>query len=176
MHKNKVQFICNIFFTSRKEYPTHNSNQMTMTRQEILSWSSLGYSIVALSFYAMYILGWAGSESELTSDITSILFNIFWISLAIELVIGLTERKTKVQKDERDEKIEARGHRNAYYLLMVSIMVILFQIFFSNLIGEVGTKYLMLGSPQIIFHALFVVLFLSSMVKRATMIYYYRGL
>lgn len=145
-----------------------------MTRQEILSWSSLGFSIAVLTFYAMYVLGWSGAESELASDLTSILFHVFWISLAVELGIGLTERKTKVQKDERDEKVESRGHRNAYYLLMGSIVFVLVQIFLSNILGEPESAYLMLGSPEMVFNALFVLLFLSSIVKRATMIYYYR--
>jgi glucose uptake protein GlcU len=122
----------------------------------------------------MFVFGWPEVIPDYSDRFTSIFLNVFWVALAIELIIGLTEHKTKVHKDERDEKIEAYGHKYAYSFLTVSIVAILFQMLLSNFFGVEGSQYLLLGSTSMIFHVLFIVLFSSSMIKRITMIYHYR--
>ncbi|MBO6584870.1 MAG: hypothetical protein JJ953_02070 [Gracilimonas sp.] len=59
-------------------------------------------------------------------------------------------------------------------ILILAIAVILFQVLLSNLIGMGDNNYLLLGQPNMIFHALFLVLFTASIVKRSSMLYYYR--
>ena len=145
-----------------------------MSRQEILSWTSLAFSFTVLFFYLITVFGWPETIPDYSEQFTTLFLNVFWIVLAIELIIGLTEHKVKVNKDERDEKIEAAGHKFAYSFLMFSLVAILFQMFLSNLFGEAGNKYVILGSTAMIFHVLFTVLFTASIIKRATMIYHYR--
>jgi hypothetical protein len=120
------------------------------------------------------VFGWPEAIPDYSDRFTKIFLNIFWIALAVELIIGLTEHKSKITKDERDEKIEAYGHKYAYSFLTFVLVAILFQMFLSNLFGEQGNNYLFLSSTSMIFHILFVVLFASSMIKRTTMIYHYR--
>ena len=91
-----------------------NPNHTAMSRQEILSWTSLATSLSVLFFYIFFVFGWPDTVPDLSAGFTKIFFNVFWIALAIELIIGLTESKAKVLKDERDEKIEAIGHKYAY--------------------------------------------------------------
>ncbi len=145
-----------------------------MSRQEILSWTSLGFSLSVVFFYVMFVFGWPDALPDYSARFTKIFFNVFWLALAIELIIGLTEHNAKVQKDERDEKIEAYGHKYAYSFITVCLVAILFQVFLSNLLGTEGSEYLLLGSANMIFHVLFIALFTSSMIKRITMIYHYR--
>lgn len=120
------------------------------------------------------MFGWPDAIPDYSDRFTSVFLNVFWIALAIELIIGLSEHKSSVTKDERDEKIEAYGHKYAYTFLTISIVAILFQFLLSNFFGRSGSDYLLFGSESMIFHALFIVLFASSLVKRTTMIYYYR--
>ena len=151
-----------------------NPNHTTMSRQEILSWTSLAISISVLFFYILFVFGWPNSVPDVSDGFTKIFLNVLWIALAIELIIGLTESKTEVLKDERDEKIEAMGHKYAYGFLIFTIVAILFQMLLSNLFGEQGEAFLLLGSSQMVFHALVFMLFTSSIIKRGTMIYHYR--
>ncbi|MDR9417650.1 hypothetical protein [Gracilimonas sp.] len=145
-----------------------------MSKQEILSWTSIGFSLSVVFFYVLMVFGWPDIIPDYSDHFTKIFFNVFWIALAIELLIGISEYKNKVIKDERDEKIEAKGLKNAYGFLSFSIVVILIQVFLSNLFSEQGSAYELIGQPNMIFHALFLVLFSSSIIKRTTMIYHYR--
>ena len=145
-----------------------------MPRQEILSWTSLATSLSVLFFYILFVFGWPDKVPDMSAGFTKIFLNVFWIALAIELIIGLTESKAKVLKDERDEKIEAMGHKYAYGFLTFSIIAILFQMLLSNLFGRQGEAYLLLGSQAMVFHALVFMLFASSIIKRVTMLYQYR--
>lgn len=145
-----------------------------MSKQEILSWTSIGFSFSVVFFYVIMVFGWPEIIPDYSDRFVKIFLNVFWIALAIELIIGLSEHKNKVIKDERDEKIEAKGLKNAYGFLSFAIIVILFHIFLSNLFGEHESSYALIGQPNMIFHVLFLVLFGSSIIKRITMVYHYR--
>lgn len=145
-----------------------------MSKQEILSWTSIGFSLSVVFFYVMFVFGWPDALPDYSDRFTKIFFNVFWVAVIVEFIIDLTESKNKVNKDERDEKIEAIGHKRAYTFLTFAIIAILFQILLSNLFGEQGNSYLLIGQPNMIFHALFLVLFTGSIVKRSSMLYYYR--
>ncbi|HBX66417.1 MAG: hypothetical protein CL670_01315 [Balneola sp.] len=145
-----------------------------MSKQEILSWTSISFSFSLVFFYVMFVFGWPEVLPDYSARFTKIFFNVFWIAIIVELIIDFTESKNRVNKDERDEKIEAVGHRYAYRFLTFMIVAILFQILLSNLLGKSGSEYLLFGQPKMIFHALFLVLFSASIIKRLTMIYHYR--
>ena len=144
-----------------------------MSKQEILSWTSISFSFSLVFFYVMFVFGWPEVLPDYSARFTKIFFNVFWIAIIVELIIDFTESKNRVNKDERDEKIEAVGHRYAYRFLTFMIVAILFQILLSNLLGKSGSEYLLFGQPKMIFHALFLVLFSASIIKRLTMIYHY---
>ena len=145
-----------------------------MSKQEILSWTSIGFSFSVVFFYVMFVFGWPDFLPDYSDKFVKIFFNVFWIAIIAEFIIELTESKNKVDKDERDEKIEAIGHKRAYSFLTFAIVVILFQVLLSNLLGSTGSSYSLMGQSNMIFHALFLVLFTGSIVKRSSMIYYYR--
>ena len=141
-----------------------------MSKQEILSWTSISFSFSLVFFYVMFVFGWPEVLPDYSARFTKIFFNVFWIAIIVELIIDFTESKNRVNKDERDEKIEAVGHRYAYRFLTFMIVAILFQILLSNLLGKSGSEYLLFGQPKM----LFLVLFSASIIKRLTMIYHYR--
>ncbi|MGN8225424.1 hypothetical protein [Gracilimonas sp. BCB1] len=145
-----------------------------MSKQEILSWTSIGFSLSVVFFYVLFVFGWPDAIPDYSDRFVKIFFNVFWIAIIVEFIIELTESKNQINKDERDEKIEAIGHKRAYSFLIFAIVVILFQVLLSNFIGVGDNRYLLLGQPNMIFHALFLVLFSASIVKRASMLYYYR--
>lgn len=145
-----------------------------MSKQEILSWTSIGFSLSVVFFYVLMVFGWPEVIPDYSDQFVKIFFNVFWVAVVVEFIIELTESKNKINKDERDEKIEAKGVKNAYSFLSFSIVVILIQVFLSNLFNEQGSAYELIGQPNMIFHALFLVLFSSSIIKRMTMIYHYR--
>lgn len=145
-----------------------------MSKQEILSWTSLAASLSAIIFYVIVILGWPGFLPDVSDDLFQISFNVFWIAVGVEIFVEIAWDKKKVQRDERDFKIEAIGHKIGYNFIVVVVAVVLVQMFLSGIFGSANETYALLGQTKTIFHVLILSLFVSSVIRRAAMIYHYR--
>jgi hypothetical protein len=88
--------------------------------------------------------------------------------------VEISEGNKKVQKDERDFIIEAKGMKIGYNILVLSMVIALVQIFISNL--SIMSNYEFPFSLELssVFHFLILSLFLASAVRRSIMIYHYR--
>lgn len=145
-----------------------------MSKQEILTWTSLATSLSALIFYLLFVFGWPAIIPDYSSDLLGFAFKIFLIALVIEIVVGIFEGNKKVEKDERDFIIEAKGLKVGYNLLVVALMIALVQVFISNVTQNYITDR-SFGIELIdIFHFLFIALFVASAAKRIIMLYNYR--
>lgn len=145
-----------------------------MSKQEILSWTSFGTAVSVLFFYVLFVFGWPGFLPDYSYQLYDIFFKIFWVAIAIEVVVDIIEKKNKVTKDERDFMIEAYGLRYAYNFLMVAIIFIIIQIPLTEILGQISEVHELLSSKRAIFHALFITILLTTLIKRGTMIYHYR--
>jgi hypothetical protein len=99
---------------------------------------------------------------------------VFWIAVVIEIIVGITEGNKKVQKDERDFIIEAKGLKVGYNMLVVTLIIALIQVFISNITQNYVPDLPFVIEISTIFHFLFISLFLASASKRIVMIYNYR--
>ncbi|GAB5410543.1 MAG: hypothetical protein BalsKO_29080 [Balneolaceae bacterium] len=145
-----------------------------MSKQEILSWTSLATSTSVVIFYALIAFGWPEGIPDYSTKFVKFAFNAFWIAVVIEMLVQISESKTKVQKDERDFLIEAKGLKAGYTILVIAVMIALVQLFLSGLIGSEAQEFVRIADPTIIFHFLFLSLFIASTSKRIIMIYQYR--
>ena len=145
-----------------------------MSKQEILSWTSLATSVSVLVFYILINFGWPDIIPDYSARAVKIFFNVFWIAVIIEIIVEISEGKKKVQKDERDFIIEAKGLKVGYNILVITLMVALVQVFISNFTQNYAPNLLFAIEVSSIFHFLFIALFSASAAKRATMIYNYR--
>jgi hypothetical protein len=145
-----------------------------VSKQEILSWTSLVTSLSAIIFYVILVLGWPGFLPDVSDDLFQIFFNIFWIAVGIEIVVEIIWEKKKVQSDERDFRIEAIGNKFAYHFIVAVVVVVLVQLFLSGIFGSVNEIYGTLGEKKTLFHVLILALFTSSLIRRGVMIYHYR--
>lgn len=145
-----------------------------MSKEEILSWTSLAASLSAIIFYIVLVLGWPGFLPDISDNLFQIAFNVFWIAVGIEIFVEIAWEKKKVQSDERDFKIEAIANKIAYNFLIVVIVVVLVHMFISGIFESVNDNYAHLADKKILFHVLILSLFVSSVIRRSTMIYHYR--
>lgn len=145
-----------------------------MSKQEVLTWTSLATSLSALIFYVLLVFDWPAFVPDYSGDLFKLAFRIFLIALVVEIAVGIFEGNKKVDKDERDFIIEAKGLKVGYNMIVISMMIALTQVFISN----VTQNYITDSSFGIeiidIFHFLFIALFVSSAAKRITMLYNYR--
>ena len=145
-----------------------------MSKQEILSWTSLATSASVLVFYILINFGWPDIFPDYSARAVKIFFNVFWVAVIIEIIVEISEGKKKVQKDERDFIIEAKGLKVGYSILVISLMIALVQVFISNFTQNYAPNLPFAIEISSIFHFLFLALFSASAAKRATMIYNYR--
>ena len=145
-----------------------------MSKQEILSWTSLATSLSVLVFYILINFGWPGLIPDYSARFIKIFFNVFWIAVVIEIVVGISEGNKKIQKDERDFIIEAKGLKVGYNILVITLMIALVQVFISNFTHNFVPNFSFAMEIGTIFHFLFIALFTASVGKRTTMIYNYR--
>lgn len=145
-----------------------------MSRQELYAWSSFGMTISVLTFYVLIAFGWPEGVPDFSSQAVKIFFNVFWIAFIIEIILDATEKKGKVDKDERDHMIEAKGFRNAYHFLSFMVAVLIVQVLVANIFEGIAPHMDFMLMPYFVLHALFVLLLVSSIIRRGTQLYYYR--
>lgn len=145
-----------------------------MSKQEILSWTSLASTTSVLVFYLLIIFGWPDAVPDYSDRFFKLFFNVFWIAVVIEIIVGITEGNKKVQKDERDFIIEAKGLKVGYNILVVTLVIALIQVFISNITHNYVPDLPFVIEISTIFHFLFISLLFASSSKRIVMIYNYR--
>lgn len=146
-----------------------------MTKKEIYAWSSLASSGVLLAFYLIAAFGWPDSLEGYSDYVIGIFWKVLGIAVAIEFALDLMKslKVGGVQKDERDKLIEAKGYRNAYYFLMVTLITLIVHLLLSDLISKAGGEHMFLSIPFMTLHLLVIILFVAHITKSTTQLYFY---
>ncbi len=131
-------------------------------------------SLSVLVFYILINFGWPALFPDYSGSFFKLFFNVFWIAVIIEIIVEISQGNSKVQKDERDFIIEAKGLKVGYNILVITLMIALVQVFISNFTNNFVPEAPFILKISTIFHFLFIALFAASVAKRATMIYNYR--
>lgn len=145
-----------------------------MSKQEILSWTSLATSTSFMIYYLLFSFGWPDALPDYSGSFFKTFFNVFWIAVIVEIIVEISEGKKKVQKDERDFIIEAKGMKAGYNILVVSIIIALVHLFISNMGHTFGSDFPISLNMWTGIHFLVLSLFFASAVRRTIMIYQYR--
>ena len=144
-----------------------------MSKQQTLAWTSLATSLSVVVCYVIIMFGWPGMLPDYSGQVFQIFFNVFWIAVVIEIILEISDNKKAVDKDERDFMIEAHGLKNAYGFLSFAVVVVLVQMFLGSIFANMSESHTMVAGTVDTFHILFIVLFVSNIIKRTTQIYYY---
>lgn len=147
-----------------------------MSKKEIYAWSSLATSLALLGYYLVAVFGWPQTVEPYSDHITSIFWQVFVIAFVVELVLELLRHFNvgEVQEDERDAMLESKGYRNAYYVLMVTLVALIANSLVSDVIEQASGEAFFLSSPFMTFHLLVALLFAAHITKYGTQIYYYQ--
>lgn len=147
-----------------------------MSKQEMYAWASLASTLAILGIYLIMAGGLPQGIENYASGMMEIFIKIIVMAFVVELVLGLSKhtKAGHIDKDERDVIIEGKGFRNAYYFVMAAISVLAAQLFIGDLLGQEITERLFMIKPSIIFPALLIVFLVTSLIKSATQLFYYR--
>lgn len=150
-----------------------------MSKQEIYSWSSLGFAVAVFAYYLLSVFGWPPALENYAEYITGILWKVIGFTFLVEFTLDML-KSTKfggIDKDERDRLIESRGFRNAYYFVLCALISLIGNVLISDFLSEAGGEAVFLSVPYMMFHAMVFILFIAVIIKSGTQLYYYnRGL
>jgi|SRR6056297_518140 len=147
-----------------------------MSRKEIYAWSSLALTLAIFGYYLLSAFGIPVGMEDYGEHLKSLIWKVIGVAFLVQLVLDLlnSSRVGGVAKDERDNQIESKAFRNAYYFLMLSVISLIFNVLISDFLSETSGNELFLNVPFMIFHVLVFIIFIASIVKSGTQIFYYQ--
>lgn len=146
-----------------------------MSKQEIYSWSSLGFAVAVFTYYLLSVFGWPPALENYAEYITGILWKVIGFTFLVEFTLDVL-KSTKfggIDKDERDHLIESKGFRNAYYFVVCALIGLIANVLISDFLSKAGGKDVFMSEPYMIFHAMVFILFIAVILKSGTQLYYY---
>lgn len=148
------------------------------TREKNL-WSEFLVDVVVALYYfpKLFSILRAGEEALTGRVMAELVTGTVILAIFVGIIVSVflhTEKKPE-QVDERDYLFDARGSKIAFTVLAISIALIMGNIVVFEMMPEVALQRMLFAmSPVAIANLLLVALMLSSMVKVAMQLFYYR--
>ena len=146
-----------------------------VSQYESTIWSSLIVTVAAAAYFFSKVFGAElDGESLTVAAIARLGFAVVVVLTAVEIAfqVALTAWcRGEPQTDERDRLIAAKAVRNAYYVLVTSLFVLIGHAGLASLFGYIDE--MSIGMPMVITLAVFV-LVVAEVTHYSSRIYYYR--
>jgi hypothetical protein len=157
----------------------------SLSQRERSIWIELFIDVVVMVWYlpkAWYLL-LQGDEALMgramggliTETIGFAIVLAIAVNIVVEVVLSGQKGEKKVEpRDERDAQFELRSYRFGYHALIMFVVTIIGYVvileYYPGLIEKTGVTL----SPVIIAHYLLLCVFLASLIKSGTLLFYYR--
>lgn len=168
--------MCNLFFTLRMFYLTPLSKfDLIMSRQEVYSWAALLSNIALIAFYCVFMFGFPGLFEPIQEHLFTAIGVIILIDFVFQIVIELQRKRSlRLEKDERDNAIEAEGFRVGYHVFLVAIIVMIGHLFTMSILDSFADPVFMARMANLPLHYMVLALVLGSSSKSITQLIHYR--
>lgn len=147
-----------------------------MTNQERYSWISLVATLAILGLYIVLAFDLPEPIEAHADTITDFFINALAVALLVR--IGLTVYRAisgrGVEKDERDEHIELKGYRSAYFFVISVIVTLAGHLLISDFVSDVAGQRVFLSAPFVTLHVLVITFLVAGIFEAATKLFYYR--
>ena len=146
-----------------------------MSKQQIYAWLNVGFTLSVLVFYIVTFFGWPSVLAPSAESITSILWKVIVITFVGELILDIMQstKAVGVYRDERDDQIEGKAFRNAYYFLVAALFGLMGHIVLKGLILQLKTDQITINLTVETLHYIVISIFAASILKSVTQLYYY---
>ncbi|MGA8493059.1 MAG: hypothetical protein WB711_21730 [Terriglobales bacterium] len=136
---------------------------MNLSYREKSIWGTLTATLVVYGYYFAIVFSGA-QPSQVNRAALGRLISAVFVIVAIEVVYHIAIALTsKVEpKDERDFLIETKAYRNAYFLLVTDLFMLM------------GTLVMIVLTPFLIANLMLLSVVVSEIVKYATQLFLYR--
>lgn len=151
---------------------------LNISYKEKTIWLSLGLTVYLMYYYYSGLNTLNNTNTLTEASFSSLLTtSVIWLtSLAIAfhiIVAAINHREAEQDDDERDKLIEMISTRNAYYILVLGILVAISQTQFSHF-NYVSFNYESLSSGYNVIHYIIVSFLIAEIVKNLSQLFYYR--
>ncbi|MBD5782392.1 hypothetical protein IEN85_23030 [Pelagicoccus sp. NFK12] len=150
---------------------------MNTSYQERNNWIELLVALWAIGYYLLTLATIEGGMAAELSYFLPFIIKVIVVSIVVGIVLAILNRflskDANDAKDEMDRMIDLRGFRNAYWVMSMAVMVVIFMALFNERMTELGEAP-RIGTTNLMVHALFIVASLSGLVQSVTQIVYYR--
>ena len=149
---------------------------MSTSYQERNNWIELLVTGWAIGYYLITLASVDGGfYAELTYFLPFIM-KVIVVSIVMGIILAILNHvlseDAKDAKDEMDKAIDLQGFRNAYWVMSISLMGVIFLALFNERNGQLGG--VQIETTNLLVHALFIVASVSGLVQSVTQIVYYR--
>ena len=134
-----------------------------MSFKEKSIWISLVSTIIIFGYYFLRIFQMANNEKVAHREIAVFFISIIILIVVVEIILHilLAGFHRPEAEDERDQLIELRATRNAYYLLVAGVVT-------------ANIAFLVLAAPILVAHIILFFFILAESVAFITQLFYYR--
>jgi hypothetical protein len=150
-----------------------------MARAEQYSWASLVALVAVFGWFQMRMLdGWTIIDQP-ASTLFGVYLGVITAATMAELAIAggfrLLTRGTAVERDERDQAIEARAHQHERVFIIAAVNVLIWQALWEGIFPADALRAVDITRLPALVFVLFALLFGGEMVKRVSTIWMYRA-
>jgi hypothetical protein len=146
-----------------------------MQKQQIYAWLNLGFTLAVAVFYIITFIGWPSVLVPSAESVTSVLWKVIAVTFIGEIILDVMQSSKVggVFKDERDEQIEGKAFRNAYFFLVAALFTLIGHIVFKGLIMQLKTDQITINLTVETLHWIVLAIFAASILKSSTQLYFY---
>ncbi len=146
-----------------------------MSRQQLYAWAALGSALAIAGYYILAVIGLPDSVEPVSDRLGSLFIRVILIATAVEIILDSAQSidKFRVHKDERDRKIEGKGFRNAYYILIFVVFAAIGHLVITGVLGEYLDDKFVGSLPLVTLNILVLGVFVASSINSVTRLYFY---
>lgn len=149
-----------------------------MARAEQYSWASLVALVAIFAWFQMRMLdGWTIVDQSAPTLFGVYILVIVAATIAESMIAGalwLVGGRHGIERDERDQAIEARANQNERIFMIAAVNVLIWQAIWEGMLGVHGLPRIDLTRLPALVFVLFALLFGGELVKRVSTIWLYR--
>lgn len=139
-----------------------------MSRQELVAWVSLVSTAALVILYSVLVFGFS-----LSDDAWGLLWKVIVGVTLLEVVIDYSKGRGRVERDERDDRIEAQGFKNAYRVVMIGVVILIGHMATMNVLWDGLDPDYVQQMRWWMLHYLVFVAAAASLIKSGTQIWLY---
>ena len=150
-----------------------------MARAEQYAWASLVAIVAVFGWFQMRMFdGWTIVEQP-ASTLFGVYLGVIALATVAEFAIAgglrLLSRGQAVERDERDQAIEARANQNERVFIIAAVNVLIWQALWEGMWAAHARPVTDVTRLPVLIVVLFALLFGGEMVKRVSTIWMYRA-